>query len=72
MYLYDQDQQKREEEITVDGESLGIFKNFEQGKWIEHSVNGKATENGKVSIQISNKNKVTNAVISILEWIETK
>lgn len=60
----------REQEIFVAGRSLGVVKDFVKGKWIETSVSGDETAEGRVPIRLVNRKPGANAVVSILEWVE--
>ncbi len=72
MYIIDPDQHGggREQEIFVAGRSLGMFKGFTAGKWVEAAVGGDQTGDGKVPVRIVNAKKGSNAVVSIVEWVE--
>ena len=60
----------RIEEIFVGGKSLGVIKSFQKGKWINCVLEKEDTASGKVRIEVRNARKGSNAIISILEWIE--
>ncbi|HUW60739.1 MAG TPA: glycoside hydrolase family 172 protein [Candidatus Bathyarchaeia archaeon] len=59
----------RNEEIRVDGSSLGRFESFHAGQWIEAPVTPEMTQDGRVLIEAQNLNQEAkgNAVISIVE-----
>jgi hypothetical protein len=46
------------------------MENFQEGKWLEHRVNADKTGDGKVSVRAFNTRQGSNAVISIIEWVE--
>ncbi|HOM15792.1 MAG TPA: hypothetical protein PK777_14115 [Thermoguttaceae bacterium] len=52
--------------------SIGLVKNFEEGKWIETPVGPPLTNPGQLLLRIVNHNARSNAVVSILEWVEPK
>ena len=61
----------RREEIFVDGTSLGIVEDFVGGRWLEHAVTPETAADGEVLIRVVNLNDAGNAVISIIEWLES-
>jgi hypothetical protein len=60
----------RRESVFVGGEDVGTIEKFEEGKWIEHAVGPAQTADGRVVIRAVNARKGSNAVISIIEWVE--
>lgn len=72
MYMIDPDhfQGGRRQEVLVEGKHAATLENFSKGRWIECPVEAGSTRDGKVVILVRNKNPKSNAVISILEWIE--
>jgi len=62
----------RKQEVSVNGKSLGVIEKFQEGRWLECQVSSSDTADGKVLIRARNAREVSNAVISILEWIETE
>lgn len=73
-YMIDPDnfQGGRRQTMMVGGKSLGLIEKFQEGRWLEHRVGADETTEGKVLIRASNARKDSNAVVSILEWLETK
>jgi len=59
----------RKQSMTIAGQSLGVVERFQEGRWLEQVV---AATDGKVLIQAHNAREGSNAVISIIEWIEAK
>jgi hypothetical protein len=59
----------RKQTIAVAGESLGALANFQEGKWLEQKVGPDKTSDGTIIIRAVNARKVSNAVISIVEWV---
>ena len=55
----------------MDGQTLGTFTNFQAGRWIEVPVNAAQTANGNVVIQVINARTGANAVLSMVEWLDT-
>jgi len=74
LYVVDPDsfQGGRRQEVTVAGESLGVVEGFQHGRWLEHHVGADRTGQGKVLIQAANARDGSNAVISIVEWVEAR
>jgi hypothetical protein len=60
----------RQEKLTVAGQEFGPITGFQEGKWIECRVGADKTADGKVPVRATNLRKGSNAVISIVEWIE--
>jgi hypothetical protein len=60
----------RKETVSVAGEDIGTVQNFQDGKWLEHPVGSDKTADGKVLVRAVNARKGSNAVISIIEWLE--
>jgi hypothetical protein len=60
----------RKERLSIAGEDVALVENFQAGKWIEHRVSAAQTADGRVLIRATNARKGSNAVISIIEWIE--
>ena len=73
LFVLDPDnfQNGRKETITVAGKSLGLVEDFQKGKWIETQLGPEQTADGKVLIEARNAKEKANAVISIVEWVET-
>jgi len=74
LYMIDPDtfQGGRRQTVTVAGTSLGLAESFQEGRWLERSVGPEQTAEGKVLIQAKNAREGSNAVISIIEWVEKK
>jgi hypothetical protein len=72
LYIIDPDnfQGGRKETIVVGGETVGTFENFQKGRWIDVAVGGEKTSDGKLSIQVINARKGSNAVLSNIVWLE--
>ena len=60
----------RKETISVAGQELGTVQVFQEGKWLEQRVGSSQTADGKVLIRAVNARKGSNAVLSIIEWVE--
>jgi hypothetical protein len=60
----------RKEKLEIAGEQVGPLEDFQDGKWIERPVNAIATGSGKLLVRAINARQGSNAVISILEWVE--
>ncbi len=72
LYIIDPDnfQGGRKETIVVGGETIGIFENFQQGRWIDVPIASEKKADGKLSIKIINARTGSNAVLSDIVWIE--
>ena len=62
----------RRQKLNIAGEELAPIESFQEGKWLEHRVGSDKTGEGKVSIRASNTRRGSNAVISIIEWVERR
>ena len=60
----------RKQRVLVNGDSLGLVENFVEGRWLEHRLGAEKTADGTVRIQAINARPGSNAVISIVEWIQ--
>jgi Protein of unknown function (DUF2961) len=60
----------RKQKLSVAGESMGLVEGFQEGRWLERNLSAEQTTQGKVLIEASNARQGSNAVISILEWVE--
>ena len=60
----------RKQRVSVAGHELGTVQGFQDGKWLEQRVGSDQTADGKVLITAVNARKGSNAVISIIEWVE--
>jgi hypothetical protein len=60
----------RSENISIGGDSIGQVNHFEEGRWIEHAVSSEQTATGTVAISATNARDTSNAVLSIIEWVE--
>jgi hypothetical protein len=71
LYVIDPDnfQGGRRETITVAGRSLGEVRNFQDGRWLECTINPEQSADGKIPIRLHNARQGSNAVLSIIEWV---
>jgi hypothetical protein len=60
----------RKQKVMVAGDDLGNLEKFQEGKWLEHPVSASQTSDGQVLVRAVNARKGSNAVISIIEWVE--
>jgi len=74
VYVIDPDefQGGRKQEVTIAGTSLGVIEKFQDGRWLEQRLDSGDTAGGKVLIEAHNAREGSNAVISIVEWVEGK
>jgi D-arabinan exo alpha-(1,3)/(1,5)-arabinofuranosidase (non-reducing end) len=62
----------RKEKLSIAGEPLGLIEGFQEGRWLEKSLSSEQTASGQVLIRATNARRGSNAVISIVEWVEPK
>ena len=60
----------RKQKVAVAGDDLGTLEKFQEGKWLEHPVSASQTADGKVLVRAVNARKGSNAVMSIIEWVQ--
>ena len=60
----------RKQKVIVAGDDLGTLEKFQEGKWLEHAVSADQTADGRVLVRAVNARKGSNAVISIIEWVQ--
>jgi hypothetical protein len=72
MYVIDPDtfEGGRKQKVVVAGDDLVTLGNFQEGKWLEHPVSANQTADGKVLVRAVNARKGSNAVISMIEWVQ--
>jgi hypothetical protein len=72
VYVIDPDtfQGGRRQEVTIADHKIGPIEKFQEGRWLEQKVTGEQTAEGKVIVTARNARKGSNAVVSIVEWIE--
>ena len=73
LYIVDPDNFEggRKQEIKLNGDLLGQFSGFQEGRWIEKRMTADKTAGGTVTLTATNTRKGANAVISIVEWVQT-
>ena len=72
VYIIDPDtfEGGRKQKVVVAGDDLGTLGNFQEGKWLEHPVSADQTADGTVLVRAVNARKGSNAVISMIEWVQ--
>jgi len=72
LYIIDPDNFEggRKQNVTVASHLLGLAEKFTAGRWLEQRVGADKTGEGKVLIRADNARQGSNAVISIVEWVE--
>ena len=72
LYIIDPDNYAggRKETLIVEGQTVGTFQNFQAGQWIDVPITAVQTTDHQLNIQVLNARSGSNAVLSILEWIE--
>ncbi|HEY5915593.1 MAG TPA: glycoside hydrolase family 172 protein [Verrucomicrobiae bacterium] len=61
----------RKQKLNIGGVDAGAIEHFQDGRWIEQRLTSEQTTDGKVSIRAVNTRKGSNAVISIIEWVQS-
>jgi len=74
VYVIDPDhyQGGRKQVVSVARTSLGLIEGFQSGRWLEQPVSERDTVEGRISIRATNAREGSNAVISLVEWIEKR
>ena len=62
----------RKQSMTIAGKPLGVIENFQEGRWFEQAITAAESTDGKILIQARNMRQGSNAVVSIIEWVEAK
>ncbi len=60
----------RQQTLEVAGKPIASLEDFGEGRWIEAQITAAETADGKLSIRARNARKGSNAVLSVIEWIE--
>ncbi len=60
----------RHQEVFIGDTSFGEIRDFDDGRWLEIPVDASMTSAGSLLVRIVNRNPRSNAVVSILEWVE--
>ncbi|MBN1853937.1 MAG: DUF2961 domain-containing protein [Pirellulales bacterium] len=60
----------RSQEVAMDGGPGERIDHFHDGRWLEYKVTAEQTADRKLVIQARNTKPNSNAVVSVLEWIE--
>jgi hypothetical protein len=70
LYLVDGDsyQGGRVETVYVDGQNLGTFSNFQQGKWVTANVTSAETASGRINVEVDNARQGSNVVVSEVDF----
>ena len=63
LYIADADKLGREEVVYVDGQEMGTFADFSEGKWVEFAIGEAVTGDGVIKVGIKRINGL-NAVVS--------
>jgi len=72
LYVIDPDnfQGGRKQKVTIAGKSLGLVENFAEGRWLKQPITSNESAEGRVLIEARNARESSNAVISIIEWVQ--
>jgi len=60
----------RYESISVAGKTVGEFKDFQSGRWIEVPISAADTASGKITVAAKNLKPTSNAVISLIRFVK--
>lgn len=60
----------RRESVTVAGRTVGEFANFQNGQWIEAPISSADTAEGRIPVVIKNARAGSNAVVSLIRFVE--
>ena len=60
----------RKQVVNIADADVATMTGFQEGKWIERRLNSEQTSSGKVLVRATNARQGSNAVISIIEWVE--
>jgi hypothetical protein len=60
----------RKQTVLVEGQTVGTYQNFQTGQWIDVPVTASQTADHQINLQVLNARSGSNAVLSILEWLE--
>ena len=74
LYLVDGDNYGggRKEKITVGNHDLGVFEDFQKGRWVEVDLTAEDTVSGEVPVQVENARKGANVVASEAEFMPSR
>jgi hypothetical protein len=66
LFLVDGDnyQGGRDETVYVDGQNVGTFNNFQQGKWVDVNVTAAETASGQINVEVDNARQGSNVAVS--------
>lgn len=60
----------RQQTVAVAGHTVARVENFDEGRWLEARVTAADTGTGRVIVQARNTRQGSNAVLSVIEWVE--
>lgn len=72
LYIIDPDtfEGGRRQRVKVAGSDLGVFEKFMEGRWVDKVIPADENGDGQILIRIENARKGSNAVVSVVEWID--
>jgi len=62
----------RIQRISVEGREVGVFRDFQKGKWVEVEIGEKDTMDGVISVVMENLKQGGNAVVSFVQFKEKR
>ena len=70
LFLVDGDnyQGGRVETVYVDGQNLGTFSNFTQGKWVTVNLTPAQTASGRIDVEVDDARQGSNVVVSEVDF----
>lgn len=60
----------RQQTVEVAGRTVARVENFDEGRWVEAQVTAADTVTGRVTVRARNMRQGSNAVLSVIEWVE--
>lgn len=71
LYMIDPDNFEggRKQTVSVEGKSLGLIENFQEGRWLEQPISARDSADGTLAIEVRNEREGSNAVLSIIEFV---
>lgn len=60
----------RRQDLVIAGRVVARVEGFEEGRWIETKVGPSETASGLVAVRARNARQGSNAVLSMIEWVE--
>lgn len=62
----------RRQDVRIGSRGLGLVEAFGEGRWLEAEIGPEETAEGRVTVAATNARQGSNAVVSVIEWVEPK